>query len=77
MARNCSICGKKPKRGGHIARRGMAKVRGGAGQKITGRSRRSFKPNVQKVRIIGPQGRAASVFVCTKCLKAGKVKKAL
>ena len=77
MARKCSICDKKARRGGSIARRGMAKVRGGAGQKITGRSKRTFKPNVQKLRILTPQGRVISAFVCTKCLKAGKVKKAL
>ncbi|MGE5279326.1 MAG: 50S ribosomal protein L28 [Deltaproteobacteria bacterium] len=77
MAKNCFICDKKPKRGGHISRRGMAKIKGGAGRKITGRSKRTFKPNVQRVRIIGPDGRAVRVFVCAKCLKAGKVRKAL
>ncbi len=77
MARYCIICNKKARRGGTIARRGMAKVKGGAGRKITGRSRRTFKPNVQKLRILTPEGRVISAFVCTKCLKAGKVKKAL
>ncbi len=77
MARNCSICGKKARRGGSIARRGMAKFKGGAGRKITGRSKRTFRPNVQKVRILTPQGRVVSAFVCAKCLKADKVKKAL
>ncbi len=77
MARNCIICDKRARRGGSIARRGMAKVKGGAGRKITGRSKRTFKTNVQKLRILTPQGRVVSAYVCTKCLKAGKVKKAL
>ncbi len=76
MAKNCIICDKKAHRGGSIARRGMARVRGGAGRKITGRSKRTFRPNVQKMRILTSQGRVLSAFVCTKCLKAGKVKKA-
>ena len=29
----------------------MAKKKGGVGQKITGISRRLFKPNIQKIRI--------------------------
>jgi large subunit ribosomal protein L28 len=76
MSKVCVSCGKKPVRGGHIARRGMARIKGGAGRKITGRSKRTFKPNVQKLRIINAKGLAVSAYVCTKCLKAGKIKKA-
>jgi large subunit ribosomal protein L28 len=54
----------------------MARIKGGAGRKITGRSKRTFKPNVQKLRIINAKGLAVSAYVCTKCLKAGKIKKA-
>jgi large subunit ribosomal protein L28 len=75
MSKICQICDKKPVAGKSIIRRGMAKKRGGAGKKITGTSHRSFKPNIQRVRIITPQGRKY-IFVCTKCLKANKVKKA-
>ena len=77
MSKICVVCGKKPVRGGSVARRGMARRKGGAGRKITGRSKRSFKPNVQKLRIVTAQGRVVSAYVCTKCLKAGKVRKAL
>jgi len=77
MARTCIICNKKARRGGTISRRGMAKFKGGAGRKITGRSKRSFRPNVQRIRIVTTQGSVISAFVCTRCLKAGKVKKAL
>ena len=76
MSKVCVVCEKKPVRGGHVARRGMARAKGGAGRKITGRSKRSFKPNVQKIRIIDAKGNITSSYVCTKCLKAGKIKKA-
>jgi large subunit ribosomal protein L28 len=54
----------------------MARAKGGAGRKITGRSRRTFKPNVHRVKIVTAQGRIMTVYVCAKCLKAGKVRKA-
>ena len=38
-------------------------------------SKRRFEPNLQKVRIV--VGKASRrVYVCTRCLKAGKVIKA-
>lgn len=76
MSKVCVVCNKHKSSGGHIARRGMARVKGGAGRKITGRSKRMFHPNVQKLRIVLPGGTVKSAYVCTKCLKAGKVKKA-
>jgi len=39
-------------------------------------TKRRFNPNLQKVRIL--VGKAPKrVYVCTRCLKAGKVTKAL
>ncbi len=72
MARECAICGKKASAGKSIARRGMARKKGGAGQKITGITLRRFKPNLQKKSIVinGVKKRA---LVCAKCLKANKV----
>ena len=77
MARVCIVCQKSTVVGRHVARRGMARAKGGAGRKITGRSKRTFKPNLQRVRIINNKGQVMSAFVCAKCLKAGKVKKAV
>ena len=74
MARECSICGKKPVAGRSIARRGMAKSKGGVGQRITGTSKRRFLPNIQSVNAV-VDGKSRKVKVCTKCIKAGKVKK--
>ncbi len=76
MAKICYVCQKHTVVGGHVARRGMAKAKGGAGRKITGRSKRTFKPNVQRMRILNEKGAVITTYVCTKCLKAGKVKKA-
>ena len=74
MARECSICGKKPVAGRSIARWGMAKSKGGVGQRITGTSKRRFLPNIQSVNAV-VDGKSRKVKVCTKCIKAGKVKK--
>ncbi|MFP3206042.1 MAG: 50S ribosomal protein L28 [Hydrogenobaculum sp.] len=41
------------------------------------RNSRVFKPNLQSVKIRMPDGSAKRVMVCTKCLKAGKVLKAV
>jgi large subunit ribosomal protein L28 len=39
-------------------------------------SKRRFDPNLQKVKIL-VNGAPRRVYVCTRCLKAGKVTKAL
>jgi large subunit ribosomal protein L28 len=39
------------------------------------RRKRRFMPNLQRVRIL-EDGQAVRVRVCTRCLKAGKVRKA-
>ena len=74
MARVCSICGKGVQVGASIARRGLPKKKGGVGLRITGRTLRKFKPNIQRVRT-EIDGRLTRVKLCTRCLKAGKVQK--
>jgi large subunit ribosomal protein L28 len=75
MSRICEICGKRPVAGRTIARRGLAKAKGGVGLKITGVTRRRFMPNLQVVKII-LKGTVKRLKICTSCLKAGKVQKA-
>ena len=75
MSKICFICGKKPSAGRMIKRRGLAKKKGGVGQRITGISRRRFLPNLQTVRTL-IDGKRRKIRVCTKCIKAGKVTKA-
>ncbi|MCK9555859.1 50S ribosomal protein L28 [bacterium] len=75
MSKFCEICGKGPKAGKTITRRGLAKKKGGVGRKITGISKRVFTPNLQNVKAL-INGGTKTVSVCAKCLKAGKIKKA-
>lgn len=74
MSKICAVCGKGPRAGRSITRRGMAKKKGGVGKNITGVSKRTFYPNLQKVRAV-VDGRVQTVRVCAKCIKAGKVVK--
>lgn len=75
MARECYVCGKKPVSGRTISRRGLAKSKGGVGQRITGKTKRRFIPNLQPVNAL-IEGKKKKIKVCAKCIKAGKVKKA-
>ena len=76
MSKICFVCGKKPVAGRTIKRRGLAKAKGGVGVKITGVNIRRFLPNLKSVRAI-VDGSPMRITVCVKCLKAGKVKKAI
>ncbi len=63
MSKVCAICGKKPSFGHNRSHSMVA-------------TKRRFDPNLQRVRaIIG--GKATRAYVCTRCLKAGKVTKAV
>lgn len=75
MANRCAICGKGVQIGNQVKRRGMAKLKGGAGRKITGITSKRFLPNLQKIKAIF-EGKVQAIRVCVKCIKAGKVKKA-
>ncbi|MDD5686426.1 MAG: 50S ribosomal protein L28 [Elusimicrobia bacterium] len=61
MAFKCVICGKKTTSGNSISHSHKA-------------SRRKFKPNLQKIRIL-LDGRRTSEYVCTKCIKSGRIVK--
>ena len=74
MARVCELCGKRTESGAQIARRGLARKKGGVGLRITGHTLRKFKPNIQKVRV-ERNGEVSRMRICTRCLKAGKVHK--
>ncbi len=58
----CEICGKKPSFGNQISHSHRV-------------SRRIWRPNIQKVRVL-INGQRRRISVCTACLKAGKVQKA-
>lgn len=73
MAR-CEICGKGPQVGNKVTTRGKAKYLGGVGTKVTGISRRKFKPNLQRVRVT-VEGTNKTMNVCTQCLRSGRVQR--
>lgn len=76
MARKCDYSGKRPRGGKKIVRRGKAKREGGIGQNVTGISKRRWKPNLQKIRIVDENGSVKTVKVCARYIKAGKFTKA-
>ncbi|MGI6595891.1 MAG: 50S ribosomal protein L28 [Candidatus Ratteibacteria bacterium] len=62
MASVCEICGKRSKTGNKVSHSNV-------------KTRRVWKPNIQSI-LTERDGKRKRVNVCTKCLKAGKVKKA-
>lgn len=63
MAKQCDICGKKPMAGNNVSH-------------ANNTTKRRFMPNLQKVRA-QVNGVPKRISVCTSCLKAGKVIKAV
>ena len=74
MGMQCSICAKTPKRGNQKTYRGKAKYLGGVGKKITGISKRVYKPNLQRIQIVDTAtGATVRRRVCTQCIRSGKI----
>ena len=63
--------------GNRVELRGKAKYLGGVGTKITGITRRQFKPNLQQVKITTSNGTTKTVRACTQCLRSGRVRRAV
>ena len=76
MGRECSITGKKTIVGRKIVRKGLSKKKGGIGLHVTSASKRKFKPNLQRVKIIDEKGSVKRVWVSVKAIRSGLVKKA-
>lgn len=74
MAKVCELCGKRPRIGNQVTRRGIAKKKGGIGRRVTGRNRRRFLPNLQYVRAMEGT-RVVRKRVCSGCLKSGRIVK--
>jgi large subunit ribosomal protein L28 len=74
MGMQCAICGKRPVLGNQYARRGKAKYLGGVGRKVTGISRRTFKPNLQSIQI-SVDGAVRKARVCVQCIRSGRVQR--
>jgi len=76
MSKACYITGRRPSKGNIINRKGQSKKSGGIGTHVTSITRRTFRPNLQRVRIRMPNGGTKRVWVSVKALKAGLVLKA-
>jgi large subunit ribosomal protein L28 len=61
--------------GNSVETRGKAKYLGGVGTKITGISRRQFKPNLQRAKVVTKNGTHKTVKVCAQCIRSGAVRK--
>ena len=77
MARVCEVCGKHSQMGNQVETRGKAKYLGGVGTKITGITRRQFRPNLQRLRVTTANGTNKTMRVCTQCIRSGAVTKAI
>jgi len=76
MPRVCPFTGKKTASGRQYTRRGKAKYLGGVGRKITGKTKRKFRVNMQRVRaVIG--GKTVRINVSTTAIRDGKIIKPL
>lgn len=75
MARQCEVCGKTHSMGNSVEIRGKAKYLGGVGTKVTGITRRKFRPNLQNIKCELPSGEHKTMKVCTQCIRSGRIRK--
>ena len=61
MSRKCVVCNKGPMVGNTVSH-------------AHNNNRRRWLPNVQKIRIEW-QGKVQSAYVCTSCIRTGKIRK--
>ncbi|MBN2372176.1 50S ribosomal protein L28 [bacterium] len=63
MSKRCDICGKGPGTGFSVSH-------------AHNKTKRRWIPNLQSIKVIN-EGRVSRMKVCTKCIKAGKIVKAV
>ena len=65
MSRICEVCGKKPVVGNNVSH-------------ANNKTKRVWRPNLQKIRAIDEKsGAVMRVRICTRCLRSGSVRKAV
>ncbi|MCE9590778.1 MAG: 50S ribosomal protein L28 [Planctomycetes bacterium] len=72
MPRVCEFTGRKTTTGFTYTTRGKAKYLGGVGTKVTGKTKRKFKANIQTVTAV-VDGTVRRVKVSAKALRMGLV----
>ncbi len=63
MSRVCEVCGKGPSYGNNVSH-------------ANNRTRRVWYPNLQRVRVLKNKN-VVKLRVCTRCIRSGKVAKAV
>lgn len=63
MSKTCLTCGKTPAVGRNVSHSHR-------------RTKRRFDPNLQRVRVL-VDGRPQQAYVCARCLKSGRITKAI
>jgi large subunit ribosomal protein L28 len=76
MPRVCKFTGKKTTTGNTYTHRGKAKYLGGVGTKVTGKTKRKFRPNIQTVTAV-IDGAPQRIKVSTKAIRQGMLVKPL
>lgn len=76
MPRVCQFTGRKTSSGNTYTHRGKAKYLGGVGTKVTGKTKRTFKPNIQCVTAV-VEGSTRRIKVSAKAIRMGLVVKPL
>ena len=76
MPRVCTLTGRRTVAGRTYTHRGKAKYLGGVGTKITGKTKRTFRPNIQTVTAL-IDGVPKRIKVSAKAIKSGLVIKPL
>ena len=64
MSKSCEVCGKKRMVGNNVSH-------------AKNRTKRTFNPNLQRVKIVEAGGQVRHARVCTRCLRSGAVAKAI
>ncbi|MFY9114535.1 MAG: 50S ribosomal protein L28 [Dethiobacteria bacterium] len=64
MAKVCEICGKKQNTGFRISHSHV-------------KTKRAWKPNIQKIRVSLKKDCNRNINVCTRCIKSGQVTRAI
>jgi len=77
MPRVCEFTGKKTTAGNTYTTRGKAKYLGGVGTKVTSKTKRTFKPNIQTVNMVSEDGSVKRVKASTRAIRNGLVTKPL
>ncbi|RMH24427.1 MAG: 50S ribosomal protein L28 [Planctomycetota bacterium] len=76
MPRECYFTGKRTTAGRQYAYSGQKISKGGFGRKTSGKTKRTFKPNIQTVTAV-VDGRPARIKVSAKAIRNGLVVKPL